>query len=62
MTSPSRLACPNRPSPTTSNNSSTPACITREQRGKWAYYRVVEETLTALSQALAPPLKRRVSA
>jgi ArsR family transcriptional regulator, arsenate/arsenite/antimonite-responsive transcriptional repressor len=28
--------------------------LTREQRGKWAYYRVVDETLTALSQALAP--------
>ncbi len=36
--------------------------LTREQRGKWAYYRVVDETLTGLSQALAPPLKRRVSA
>ena len=32
--------------------------LTREQRGKWAYYRVVDETLTGLSQALAPPLNR----
>jgi ArsR family transcriptional regulator len=36
--------------------------LTREQRGKWAYYRVVEQTLTALSQALAPPLKSSVGA
>jgi ArsR family transcriptional regulator len=28
--------------------------ITREQRGKWAYYRVVDGALTALAQALAP--------
>lgn len=28
--------------------------ITREQRGKWAYYRVVPATLTALAQALTP--------
>ena len=26
--------------------------VTREQRGKWAYYRVVPETMTALSGAL----------
>lgn len=26
--------------------------VTREQRGKWAYYRVVPETLRALSSAL----------
>jgi ArsR family transcriptional regulator len=30
------------------------ALITREQRGKWAYYRVVDQTLTAISQALEP--------
>jgi ArsR family transcriptional regulator, arsenate/arsenite/antimonite-responsive transcriptional repressor len=26
--------------------------ISREQRGKWAYYRVVDETLTAMARAL----------
>jgi ArsR family transcriptional regulator len=26
--------------------------LTREQRSKWAYYRVVDETLTALGRAL----------
>jgi ArsR family transcriptional regulator, arsenate/arsenite/antimonite-responsive transcriptional repressor len=36
--------------------------LTREQRGKWAYYRVVDETLTALSQALAPPPNSPLSA
>jgi ArsR family transcriptional regulator, arsenate/arsenite/antimonite-responsive transcriptional repressor len=30
--------------------------LTREQRGKWAYYRVVPETLNALSTLLAPPV------
>lgn len=28
--------------------------VTREQRGKWAFYRVVEATLATLSQALSP--------
>ena len=28
--------------------------LQREQRGKWAYYRIVPETLTALSQLLTP--------
>lgn len=28
--------------------------VTREQRGRWAFYRVVEETLTSLSGALRP--------
>src|SRR3954447_9714764 len=28
--------------------------VRREQRGKWAYFRVVEETLNAISQSLAP--------
>lgn len=28
--------------------------VTREQRGRWAFYRVVDATLTALSQALRP--------
>jgi len=28
--------------------------VVREQRGRWAFYRVVEETLTALSSALRP--------
>lgn len=30
--------------------------LTREQRGKWAYYRVVPETLNALSVLLASPV------
>jgi ArsR family transcriptional regulator len=29
--------------------------ITREQRGKWAYYRVVPAAMTALSDALRAP-------
>jgi ArsR family transcriptional regulator, arsenate/arsenite/antimonite-responsive transcriptional repressor len=29
--------------------------LTREQRGKWAYYRLVPETLNALSVLIAPP-------
>jgi ArsR family transcriptional regulator len=28
--------------------------ITREQRGKWAYYRVVDEALRTLAQAITP--------
>jgi ArsR family transcriptional regulator len=28
--------------------------ITREQRGKWAYYRIVNSTLASASSALAP--------
>jgi ArsR family transcriptional regulator len=28
--------------------------IVREQRGKWAYYRIVSQTLAALAQALTP--------
>ncbi|WP_435299035.1 ArsR/SmtB family transcription factor [Timonella sp. A28] len=28
--------------------------VTREQRGKWAYYTLVPETLTVLSEALNP--------
>jgi len=28
--------------------------VVREQRGRWAYYRVVADTLTALSGALRP--------
>ena len=28
--------------------------VTREQRGKWAYYAVVPETLTAIGTALTP--------
>jgi ArsR family transcriptional regulator len=31
--------------------------VTREQRGKWAYYRVVDQTLTAVSQALTPAVR-----
>ena len=26
--------------------------VTRDQRGKWAYYRVIQSTLTSLSEAL----------
>jgi ArsR family transcriptional regulator len=28
--------------------------VTREQRGRWAYYRVVPEALRAVSESLAP--------
>ena len=28
--------------------------VTREQRGKWAYYRVFDDTLRAVAQAIAP--------
>ena len=28
--------------------------VVREQRGRWAFYRIVEDTLTALSGALRP--------
>jgi ArsR family transcriptional regulator, arsenate/arsenite/antimonite-responsive transcriptional repressor len=30
--------------------------LTREQRGKWAYYRLVPETLNRLGTLIAPPL------
>lgn len=30
--------------------------VRREQRGKWAYYRVVDDTFAAVSRALAPAL------
>jgi len=29
--------------------------LQREQRGKWAYYRLVPETLTSISALLTPP-------
>ena len=29
--------------------------VEREQRGKWAYYRLVPETLTSISQLFTPP-------
>jgi ArsR family transcriptional regulator len=32
--------------------------LTREQRGRWAYYRLVPETLNALSALLASPTGR----
>lgn len=32
--------------------------VTREQRGKWAYYRVVEDALQSLADALAPAAPR----
>jgi ArsR family transcriptional regulator len=28
--------------------------VVREQRGRWAYYRLVEDTLSSLSSALQP--------
>ena len=28
--------------------------ISRDQRGKWAYYRVIDETLEAIGKALTP--------
>ena len=28
--------------------------LSRDQRGKWAYYRVIDETLEAIGQALTP--------
>jgi ArsR family transcriptional regulator, arsenate/arsenite/antimonite-responsive transcriptional repressor len=28
--------------------------VTREQRGKWAYYRVLDDTLRTIAQAIAP--------
>jgi ArsR family transcriptional regulator len=28
--------------------------VTREQRGKWAYYRIVNDALRAIAQAIAP--------
>jgi ArsR family transcriptional regulator len=30
--------------------------LTREQRGKWAYYQLVPETLNAVAGLIAPPL------
>ena len=30
--------------------------LTREQRGKWAYYRLVPEALNSLAVLIAPPL------
>ena len=29
--------------------------VTREQRGKWAYYRLVSDTLAAVAAAVTPP-------
>jgi ArsR family transcriptional regulator len=28
--------------------------VTREQRGRWAYYRVIDATLRAAAEAIAP--------
>jgi ArsR family transcriptional regulator, arsenate/arsenite/antimonite-responsive transcriptional repressor len=28
--------------------------VTREQRGKWAYYRVLDDTLRTVAQAITP--------
>jgi ArsR family transcriptional regulator len=32
--------------------------VTREQRGKWAYYRIVNDALTALATAITPAGQR----
>jgi ArsR family transcriptional regulator len=32
--------------------------VTREQRGKWAYYRIVNDALTALAVAITPAAQR----
>ena len=32
--------------------------VTREQRGKWAYYRIVNDALTALATAITPTAQR----
>jgi ArsR family transcriptional regulator, arsenate/arsenite/antimonite-responsive transcriptional repressor len=32
--------------------------VTREQRGKWAYYRIVNDALTALAAAITPAAQR----
>jgi ArsR family transcriptional regulator len=32
--------------------------VTREQRGKWAYYRIVTDALTALATAITPATPR----
>jgi len=32
--------------------------VTREQRGKWAYYRIVTDALTALATAITPAARR----
>jgi len=32
--------------------------VTREQRGKWAYYRIVTDALTALATAITPAAQR----
>ena len=32
--------------------------VSREQRGKWAYYRVIDETLMTIRQALQPVARR----
>ena len=32
--------------------------VTREQRGKWAYYRLVDDTLRAVATALTPTAQR----
>lgn len=35
--------------------------VHREQRGKWAYYRVIDESLTALADALRPSARSAAS-
>jgi ArsR family transcriptional regulator len=34
--------------------------VTREQRGKWAYYRIVDDALIALAAAISPPRAEQV--
>jgi ArsR family transcriptional regulator len=36
--------------------------LTREQRGKWAYYRLVPDTLNTLAALSAPPTRHDGSA
>jgi ArsR family transcriptional regulator len=35
--------------------------VTREQRGKWAFYRVVEDALQSVADAIAPVALARVT-
>jgi len=35
--------------------------LTREQRGRWAYYRLVPDTLTTLSDPIRPTASIRTS-
>ena len=35
--------------------------VTREQRGKWAYYRIVDDTLRSLATAITPATQRTLA-